>query len=701
LIYDAVAGVWENAFLTDGTGVSITEGAGTITVGLASGYGDTLNPYASKTANYVLASPNGSAGVPTFRALVAADVPTLNQNTTGSAATLTTPRAIYGNNFDGSAALTQVIASTYGGTGNGFTKFTGATTAERTYTLPDASSTIVVQGGALGTPSSGTVTNLTGTASININGTVGATTPAAGTFTSLSDSGNLTFTGTGNRITGDFSNATIANRVAFQTSTVNGNTTVHALPNGTATISAFRAFNNSDPTNASYAMLYADSTTTRLDSTITGTGTYLPMTFFTGGTEKLRIAADATGTYTFGGTAPRITGDFSNATVANRVAFQTSTANGNTVLEVIPNGTGNVASILCETDAGLVNTSFAQVLAATTEISFRSGIRGTGTYQPMTFQTGGIERVRIDTSGNVGIGISPATKLDVLGTIWSRSGGSSGAVAALSSDATSGANGITLEATFTTGGYGPIKFKTNNAERMRIDSSGNLLMASTGEVQFFTSSYGIRASTGLEIKTGDFTRFLQGTTEYARIDSSGNLLVGATNSSVEVGVGVKLGASATIPYVSTVFNTAGAANTYLLYNTNATNNGYRFYVASNGGVVNYSGNNVNLSDERTKTNIILADSYLDKICAIPVKLFNYKDEAEGEQRTLGVIAQDVEAVAPEFVNNDGWKGTEPEDGVPLKTIYTTDMMFGLMKAIQEQQALITTLTDRITALEKA
>lgn len=41
----------------------------------------------------------------------------------------------------------------------------------------------VVNGGALGTPSSGTVTNLTGTASININGTVGATTPAAGSFT--------------------------------------------------------------------------------------------------------------------------------------------------------------------------------------------------------------------------------------------------------------------------------------------------------------------------------------------------------------------------------------------------------------------------------------------------------------------------------------------------------------------------------------
>lgn len=82
-----------------------------------------------------------TTGVPSIA--VAGDFPTLNQNTTGSAATLTTPRAIYGNNFDGSAALTQVISSTYGGTGNGFTKFTGPTTSEKTFTLPNASATIL------------------------------------------------------------------------------------------------------------------------------------------------------------------------------------------------------------------------------------------------------------------------------------------------------------------------------------------------------------------------------------------------------------------------------------------------------------------------------------------------------------------------------------------------------------------------------
>ena len=52
----------------------------------------------------------------------------------------------------------------------------------------------VVNGGALGTPSSGTVTNLTGTASININGTVGATTATTGSFTTISASGVITST---------------------------------------------------------------------------------------------------------------------------------------------------------------------------------------------------------------------------------------------------------------------------------------------------------------------------------------------------------------------------------------------------------------------------------------------------------------------------------------------------------------------------
>jgi len=60
-----------------------------------------------------------------------------------SATVLATTRAIYGNNFDGSAALTQVIGSAFGGTGNGFTKFDGPTSSEKTFILPNSSGTIL------------------------------------------------------------------------------------------------------------------------------------------------------------------------------------------------------------------------------------------------------------------------------------------------------------------------------------------------------------------------------------------------------------------------------------------------------------------------------------------------------------------------------------------------------------------------------
>jgi hypothetical protein len=70
-----------------GTSPVVSSGGTTPAISLATAYGDTLNPYASKTANYVLAAPNGSSGAPTFRALVASDIPTLSYVTsvTGTA----------------------------------------------------------------------------------------------------------------------------------------------------------------------------------------------------------------------------------------------------------------------------------------------------------------------------------------------------------------------------------------------------------------------------------------------------------------------------------------------------------------------------------------------------------------------------------------------------------------------------------------
>ena len=99
-----------------GTAPIASSGGATPTISLNAAYGDTLNPYASKTANNFLAAPNGSAGAPTFRAIVAADIPTLNQNTTGSAGSvanaLTIGTGLDGSSYNGSAAVTVALANT-------------------------------------------------------------------------------------------------------------------------------------------------------------------------------------------------------------------------------------------------------------------------------------------------------------------------------------------------------------------------------------------------------------------------------------------------------------------------------------------------------------------------------------------------------------------------------------------------------------
>ena len=195
-------------------------------------------------------------------------------------------------------------------------------------------------------------------------------------------------------------------------------------------------------------------------------------------------------------------------------------------------------------------------------------------------------------------------------------------------------------------------------ERMRITSGGYLLASNTGTYYGVTNLYHQLVQT-----TGD-----QWSTKISN------------DTALPYGLNIK--------YVNSSPN---GANHQFLYC--ADSSAIRFYVNSNGGIGNFSSNNVNISDERVKNNIENSGDYLNKICSIPVRLFNYKDEPEGTDKNLGVIAQEVEAIAPELVNNDGF-GETPEDGIKLKAVYSTDMMYALMKSIQELKAEIEILKNK-------
>ena len=158
-------------------------------------------------------------------------------------------------------------------------------------------------------------------------------------------------------------------------------------------------------------------------------------------------------------------------------------------------------------------------------------------------------------------------------------------------------------------------------------------------------------------------------------------------------------------WMTNTFNQSSGNNTPgpYLYNRNSSHNGVRFYVKVNGGVINHSGNNSNLCDERMKTNITDAPSYWNSIKNIGFKKFNYKSEPAGTPLKVGVIAQQVETIESDLVDEDfAIDGNPNEEGTTyMKSVHEEQLFMMGLKALQEAQARIETLEAEVAALKSS
>ena len=342
-------------------------------------------------------------------------------------------------------------------------------------------------------------------------------------------------------------------------------------------------------------------------------------------------------------------------------------------------------------------TGYSELYFADSDSDSVGFINYSHTDDELVFGTNGSSKMRIDSSGNVGIGVAPSAKLDVYS-------GSSGVVANFSGPNAYGAEtGILLSQSrakisgfLNTGGATPgsnLRFYTmpdsgSVTERMRIDSSGQVGVGVSPSYKLHTliaagSSNGIgllnTSGQGLKIYTdstaanadvyiqqggtGSSLIFRQNTSERMRITSGGFLK--ASNDGTYAGVSssyheMRSDANTRIVAFSNKSSTLTEDNGILIQFTAAAPNNTvarfivaedtsasRFVVYSNGNVVNTNNSYGAISDAKLKENVVDASPKLEDLMQVQVRNFNYIGD---DKKQLGVVAQELEQVFPSMID---------------------------------------------------
>ena len=375
-------------------------------------------------------------------------------------------------------------------------------------------------------------------------------------------------------------------------------------------------------------------------------------------------------------------------------------------------------------------------MASTINASTSAGVvTSADTSGVLQLQTAGTTALTVDTSQNVGIGTASPVALGAGRTSVTVNGSTDSILWMLSNGAASGylqgtssiinlVGSNNIPVAISAQGTGYTQFITGGTERMRIDSSGNVgigtvspaaslsvtkqatALSGTGNsygLYMYPTSSGLSYIDSITNLTGNASLSLRtynnGTYNEVRMDSSGNLLVGTTDSSATSGTGFKFkpagGGSAGQARLDIVTSGSTAAtSSYALYSTGAS--AFRFFVQDSGNINATSTSITAISDISLKENVRDLETGLTEIMALQPRRFDWKEETHlTEKNVAGFIAQEVEQVLPELVYDYQYNATEIKKSLKMGDILPT-----LVKAMQEQQALITQLQADVAALKE-
>ena len=412
--------------------------------------------------------------------------------------------------------------------------------------------------------------------------------------------------------------------------------------------------------NISAALTYGTATGTRLVSTnatiTTGTITTGVIPTLTSSTATFGTTTSTAATIT-NGTITNLASTTGTIATLNSTTGTIATLNSTTgTIATLNSTTGTIATLNSTTGVIPALTSTTLITTGTGTAAapaiVPTGDTNTGIFFPaadtIAFSEGGAEAIRIDSSGNLLVGVTSITGLSPSGlsrtlALNSTDANISGSVSYVSNGTAKAYHYVDSDGLFThqviSSGQ---KFYTNNTERLRIDSSGNLLVGTTTAIGKFTVEANGTNVSSIPLTTnsivGSGTRF-----------AAGFYYSGTKVGSIEV--------------------TASATS----------------YVTS--------------SDYRLKTNLEQISNGIERVKQLPVYNFNWIAD-EGGNKVDGFVAHEAKAIVPECVS--GEKDAVDADGNPIyQGIDQSKIVPLLTAALKEAIAKIEVLEFKVAALEAA